>query len=223
VTPGLGLAQHGGGGHGGGGHGGGGGHFGGGSHFGGGRIGGFSGGRVGGFRGGFRDGDRFGHHRGFGYGYYGGYYPYPYDTYPYDSGYYGSGYDGSYGDVTPYYSDSYPSVAPAVSNYPYVPAPAHISAPPDTSAHVTVNVPADTQLWFDGTATTTTGSVRQFDTPSLTPGSKFSYEVRARWNDNGHEVTQTQQVEVRSGARINVSFPVPSTTTEQGSTVKKGG
>jgi uncharacterized protein (TIGR03000 family) len=70
-----------------------------------------------------------------------------------------------------------------------------------------VNVPAGAQLWFDGKATTTTGSIRQFDSPPLTPGSRYSYEVRARWNENGHEVTQTQQVEVSAGAYVNVQFP----------------
>ena len=73
---------------------------------------------------------------------------------------------------------------------------------------VTVNVPAGTQLWFDGKATTTTGSVRLFDSPPLTPGSRYSYEVRARWSENGHEVTQTQQVVVSAGAHVDVKFPV---------------
>jgi uncharacterized protein (TIGR03000 family) len=201
TTPGSGLAQHGGG------------HGGGGGHFSGGRVGGFGGARVGAFRGGFRGGDHYGNRHNYGYGYY----PYLYGTYPYDSGYY-----GSYGDVTPSYPDSYPSVTPTAADYQSFAPPATVAAQPDNSAHVTVNVPTGTQLWFDGSATTTTGSVRQFDTPSLTPGSRYGYEIRARWNENGQEVTQTQQVEVRAGAHVNVSFPVPSNTTGQGSTVKNG-
>ena len=35
---------------------------------------------------------------------------------------------------------------------------------------------------------------------------------RARWNESGHEVTQTQQVQVTPGDHVNVQFPVPPTT-----------
>jgi hypothetical protein len=32
--------------------------------------------------------------------------------------------------------------------------------------------------------------------------------VQARWNENGHDVTQTQQVTVSAGASVRVDFPV---------------
>ena len=63
-------------------------------------------------------------------------------------------------------------------------------------------VPADAKIWFDGTATTTTGSVRQFGTPPLKPGSQSSYEIRARWNENGQEMDQTQHVQAGRGGRL---------------------
>ena len=47
-----------------------------------------------------------------------------------------------------------------------------------------------------------------FDSPPLTPGNRYSYEVKARWNENGQVVAQTQQVEVAAGTRVNVHFPV---------------
>jgi len=195
VMPGSGLAA----GHGGGGHGGGG-HFGGG-HIGGGHFGGghFGGGHFGGAHfGGHFDRGHFG--RGsFGYyPYYGSYGPYSSYTYPsYDLGSY-----GSYGDVTPSYPDSYSSV----------------TAEPDSSAHITVNVPAGAEVWFDGTATISTGSVRRFDSPPLTPGNRYGYDVKAHWNDNGSEVTQTQHVSVTAGAHVSVSFPLPPTTTTTATT-----
>jgi uncharacterized protein (TIGR03000 family) len=80
----------------------------------------------------------------------------------------------------------------------------------DNTANVTVNVPADAQVWFDDNATTSTGGVRQYVSPPLTPGKGYTYEVRARWIDNGKEVTQTQQVEVRAGANVRVTFPAPA-------------
>jgi len=223
VTPGSGQAQHhgggghggghGGGGHGGGGHGGGG-HGGfhhGGFHHGGFHHGGFS---HGGFsRGGFHHGGfHYGgfHHGGLwwfpGYsGYYGAqsyyYGSYPYsgysDFYPYTSDWsspgYDSGYYGSNGDATSSYLNSDLSG----------------TAQPETSAQVTVSVPANAEIWFEGNKMTSTGSVREFQSPPLTPGKRYTYEVRARWKENGQEVTQTQQVEVTAGTRVNVQFPEP--------------
>jgi uncharacterized protein (TIGR03000 family) len=209
ALPGVSLAQRGG--HGGGGHGGGG-------HFGGSRGGGHFGGSRGGFyhAGGYRYGGY--RHNGYGhnfypfYGGYGYYSPdygsYDYGTYPY----------GAYGDYYPYsdttagiwsapmsYGGFYSSTVPQIST----------QAPTDAVAHVTVSLPQDAQVWFDNKPTTTTGAVRRYDTPPLTPGSPYAYEVRARWNDNGKEVTQTQKIEVRAGANVRVDFPVAQTTATQ--------
>jgi uncharacterized protein (TIGR03000 family) len=186
--------------------------------------GGFS---HGGFRsGGFRSGFPLAYYGGpvasypFSYGSY--VYPYsfdpygypPYDTYPYvwPSPTYDPGYPGMYGDVAPYYGDGAPPAAPPAgvsqSFYP----PATVTTSSAARAHVTVNVPAGAQVWFDNHLTTTSGSVRQFDSPVLTPGGRYGYVVRARWNENGREVTQTQQVAVTAGANVEVAFPQQPTT-----------
>jgi len=75
-----------------------------------------------------------------------------------------------------------------------------------------MRVPADARIWVDGAATTSTGSVREFASPPLKPGSQYHYEVQARWTENGHEVTQTQQVTVSAGTSIRVDFPLSPTT-----------
>lgn len=184
----------------------------GGGHFGGGHHGGFHGGGFhhGGFHhGGFHHRHFFPHHRSFHgfWGFWPGYYPYYSSYYP-DSGYSGSypytyssnwsspAYDpGYYGDVTSSYPDSYfPS-----------------TAQPDTTAHITVSVPPGAEIWFDDHKTTAIGSVREFQSPPLTPGRRYAYEVRARWYENGQEVTQTQRVPVTSGAHVRVTFPVEPT------------
>jgi uncharacterized protein (TIGR03000 family) len=204
VAPGFAQARgggHGGGGHGGGGHGGG--------HFGGGRSGGYRGGM-------YHGGSRYGGYH-YGYGryrpYYGGYgyYPYSYNTYPYVD---------SDEDVTPPNPDDYPTVTlPAASDQAGSP-PATGSDQPDSNAHVTVNVPADAQVWFDDTPTTSTGATRQFDSPPLTPGGRYSYEIRASWKENGREVTRTQRVEVTAGAHASVSFLALPKTAEKAPAVK---
>ena len=184
------------------------------------------------YRGGvYHGGSRYGYHPGYRYGYgarsypryygyrypryYGSYgaWPYNYSYYPsygnydyYPDSYaapsydwsspaYDSGYYGSYGDVTPPYLDTDPNV----------------TAQADTRVQITVTVPVDAQLWFEGTATTSSGPVRVFHSPPLQLGKQYVYEVRARWTENGQEVNQTQQVQVAAGSRVQVHFPLQAT------------
>jgi uncharacterized protein (TIGR03000 family) len=44
------------------------------------------------------------------------------------------------------------------------------------------------------------------------PGSRYTYDIKANWNSNGSEVTQTQHVEVTAGAHIKVTFPTTAQT-----------
>ena len=175
----------------------GGGRGGGGGHYGGASVGGYHPGAYHGaaYSGGYRPG--YGNYR------------YPYANYGYRP-YYGSyGYD-------PFYDGGATYATPSSDTYQsFYPPPAVI--PSDTSAHIAVSVPADAQIWFDDTATTSTGTLRQFNSPALTSGN-FSYEIKARWSENGNAVTQTQKVEVTPGAHASVSFPIPprkSTATKE--------
>ena len=194
VTPGLSQAQRGG--------------HGGGGHYSGAHVGGYHGAvHVGGYHAGtYHSGYHYGdgrYHGGYGYPYY----PYLYNTYP--------SYD--YGAPPLYYGDSTYATPSSDTYQSFYPPPTVI--PLDTSGHVTVTVPEGADIWFDGTATTSTGTVRQFNSPPLDPGN-HSYEIRARWSENGREVTQTKRVEVAPGAHVSVNFPVPSAAS--GQAVKKG-
>jgi uncharacterized protein (TIGR03000 family) len=197
----------------------------GGAHFSGARIGGANiggvhvgGARIGGFHGGFRGfsvGPRFGSSfRGFGYRSYGLGYPYwglgGYGYYPY-YGSYGYPYSSTY--IYPY-SNTY--VVPDSTLYggyeeaePYVQTPP--AAVPDLRAHVTVTVPPDAQVWFNGVLTTSTGTAREFESPPLTEGKRYTYTVRATWTADGVPVTQEQKVSVYAGAQVNIVFPNPGT------------
>jgi uncharacterized protein (TIGR03000 family) len=169
-------------------HGGGGGHVGA-AHF-------------GGYRGGAYDGARSGAYRHGGYRYnrpyarYGSRF-YPYGSYDYDP----------YYETYPYFDDSSP-VGPTEG------VSTTFQAQPDISAHIIVRLPADARIWFDDSAMTAKGPVRQFDSPPLVPGSRYSYNVRAQWEENGHKVTQTQQVPVSAGQHVEVDFPVTARTAE---------
>jgi uncharacterized protein (TIGR03000 family) len=228
LTPARSLAQRGGG-HGGGGHFGGGhygsGHFGGG-HYGGGHYGGFSGGfhHYGHRYGSYYPYTGYGYQPFYNYGSYGYYYPY-YDTYTYaapsvtyDPGSYAA--YGSNGDVTPASGDDNQNGSTPAADYSSNYANPD-GARDDTRVELTVMVPTDAEVWFDGTKMKTTGAVRKFQSPSLTPGTQYTYSIRARWRANGHEVTQTQQVDVFPGDHVDVQFPLPQKTAGSASPAKK--
>src|SRR5207245_641837 len=73
-----------------------------------------------------------------------------------------------------------------------------------------VVVPADAELFFDGDATTQTGTERLFVTPPLTPGTTFHYNLVARWKTDGKAVEQKRTVDVTSGGRVRVNFLLPA-------------
>ena len=76
----------------------------------------------------------------------------------------------------------------------------------EATADVTVVLPANAKLYFDGHLTAQTGSERTFTTPPLAAGAGFHYDLLARWTENGKVVEKTRKVQVRAGARIRVVF-----------------
>jgi uncharacterized protein (TIGR03000 family) len=156
--------------------------------------GGFRGGGVyrggGGYRGGYYGGygrgyGGYGGWGGVGLGLYGGYYGYPYGGY-YD-------YPSTYSQPYYYTAPQVPSVAPATIQQTGI-------------ASITVRVPdPNATVLIDGAQTSTTGAVREFQTPPLQPGD-YTYQITATWMENGKPVTKTEQVHVAPGAQSVVTF-----------------
>jgi uncharacterized protein (TIGR03000 family) len=71
---------------------------------------------------------------------------------------------------------------------------------------IAVRVPANAELWFDGHKTSQSGQVRQFETPTLDPAQEYTYEVHARWTENGHDVDRNRRLSVHAGDRLGVNF-----------------
>ena len=199
--------------------------------FGGARFGGayFGGARFGGYRGGFYRG---GYRPFYGYRPYYGFYPYygsgyyPYYDYGYYSDYAWDPYlqaaatwpsvlsDGS-AEVTPVYPEVETSGTTLATGYQSYSPPAAGTGQPDGVARVTVIVPPGAEVSFDDVTTLSKGAIRQYDSPPLEPGTRYTYDIKASWNDNGREVTQTQRVEVTAGAQVTVRFPAPPGATVQ--------
>jgi uncharacterized protein (TIGR03000 family) len=121
-------------------------------------------------------------------------------------------------DVVPsgtYSDQAYPGVATAPQAYPGVAAaPADSSresgyyAPqaPDNTARLRILVPDNAKVWVGGQETGQTGSEREFGSPPLTPDKAYTYEVKARWMENGEPVEQTRKVRVHANQTTTVDF-----------------
>jgi uncharacterized protein (TIGR03000 family) len=153
------------------------------------------------------------------------YYGYPLDDMA--AGYYGGGryreyysYGRGYGWANypgpvpgPVYRHEYSSVLPPQRLRPTAPPPAppihpHLtSSPGGNVAYLAVQVPADAEVWLEGTKTRQSGASRLFVSPPLQAGGHYAYSVRARWTEDGRETEQTQEVVIRPGERASVRFP----------------
>ncbi len=75
---------------------------------------------------------------------------------------------------------------------------------------ITVVVPADAKVFFDGEPTSSTGTERLYVSPPLAVGKKYHYIVLARWQADGKPVEQARKVPVTGGARVRVDFTAPA-------------
>lgn len=99
------------------------------------------------------------------------------------------------------------------------PAPPRPVVPPpissDLRAHLRVRLPAAATLWFGTTPSSVLGPIREFQTPPLNPGIRYTYDLKASWNENGQPVIRTQRVEITAGEHLNVELSVPEKTVRQ--------
>lgn len=78
------------------------------------------------------------------------------------------------------------------------------------AATLTVNMPADARLLFNGVAATGTGVTRTFSTSALQPGTEYAYDLTAEVVVNGKTVTtEKKRVVVRAGEKTVVDLLPP--------------
>jgi uncharacterized protein (TIGR03000 family) len=78
--------------------------------------------------------------------------------------------------------------------------------PGNQPVHMKFRVPAEAQLWLDGTATTMQGQVREMISPPLPPGKSYVYTVRVRWQRYGQVIDQKREITVKAGDFIDMDF-----------------
>jgi uncharacterized protein (TIGR03000 family) len=82
------------------------------------------------------------------------------------------------------------------------PAPA-----PDNVARVRLIVPEGAKVWFGDKETKQAGTERRFESPALTPGRAYTYDVKVQWRGaDGKDVTRTRQVDVSANANVTLDF-----------------
>jgi uncharacterized protein (TIGR03000 family) len=83
--------------------------------------------------------------------------------------------------------------------------------PPDNAGHLQLNVPENAEVIFDGTKTTQTGSVREFVTPPLVPGSTYSYQITVRYMDaKGKTIEDTRTIRFQPNDWFSIDFTRPA-------------
>ncbi len=65
---------------------------------------------------------------------------------------------------------------------------------------------AEAKLYFDGTLTKETGKERNFRSPALEQGKRYSYEVVVVYVENGREVSHETKIVFRAGEDVAVDF-----------------
>jgi uncharacterized protein (TIGR03000 family) len=86
------------------------------------------------------------------------------------------------------------------------PAPTEKRAQEQARARVRIDVPEDAKLYVDGQLMKTASARRVYQTPALTPGRAYFYDVRVELERNGQLLTESQRVVVRAGEESSASF-----------------
>lgn len=73
-------------------------------------------------------------------------------------------------------------------------------------AVVVVRLPAKAELVIGGIQSKQTSAVREFDTPPLAPGKKFSYRLKAVWKDGDKEVIREATILVTAGETTEINL-----------------
>lgn len=85
-------------------------------------------------------------------------------------------------------------------------APAENLPPPTpNTAHLQLLVPEKAEVVVEGVTTRTTGTVREFVSPPLTPGRNMTYQIAVRYTDaDGKPIEETHSVRVRANDQLRI-------------------
>jgi uncharacterized protein (TIGR03000 family) len=79
---------------------------------------------------------------------------------------------------------------------------------------VNLRVPSDAKIWFDGSQTNQTGTIRSFVSPPVDVGPEYAYQIQVQWKQDGKDIAQTRQINVHGGDVINLTVGSPAERNE---------
>lgn len=89
--------------------------------------------------------------------------------------------------------------------------PEKLPQPTPNAAHLQLLVPENAEVLVEGQKTTTTGTVREFDSPPLPPGKNMIYAITVRYPDaSGKPIEQTHSIRVRANDQLRIDCTHPS-------------
>lgn len=77
-------------------------------------------------------------------------------------------------------------------------------------ATVMAYVPENALIWFDGEPTRQRGVLREYESPPLQAGKKYTYHVRIVWFEDGNWVNESKEVPVSVGEMTCLYLSKPS-------------
>jgi uncharacterized protein (TIGR03000 family) len=81
------------------------------------------------------------------------------------------------------------------------------------TAQLVAHLPEDAPLWVQDVPMRQRGTMRRFESPPLTPGHRYTYTARVVWFEDGHWVSQTQEVPVWAGKTTCLAVTRPAAVT----------
>lgn len=84
----------------------------------------------------------------------------------------------------------------------------------EASAKLTVHVPEDAQVFINGAATTSTGSLRSFVSRHLSRNYRYTYEVRVTAERDGKLIEETKTVKLEAGRSAELNFALNASQVE---------
>jgi uncharacterized protein (TIGR03000 family) len=92
--------------------------------------------------------------------------------------------------------------------------------PADNKAHLRLLVPENAEVLVEGGKTSTTGTVRDFISPPLTPGKNMTYSILVRYMDaSGKTIEETHSLRVRANDQLLLDWTAPANAEQPHATV----
>jgi len=77
----------------------------------------------------------------------------------------------------------------------------------DQSVLLEMRLPVSTaELFIDGQRTNQTGVLRTFRSPPLDKDKRYTYEIEARWQEDGKPISRLEKVVVEAGQQVRIDF-----------------